>query len=88
MADLFAHQPAHLTAPIEHAAEITPDDGTDLANFSRALYVGASGDIKVDMVGGEDAITFVALVAGVYHPIRATRIYATDTTATDIVVGW
>jgi hypothetical protein len=88
MADLFAHQPAHLTAPIEHAAEITPADGADLTNFSRAIYVGVSGNIKVDLVGGETAVTFVGLAAGVFHPIRATRIYSTDTTATSIVAGW
>ena len=87
MADLFAHQPAHLTSPIEHAAAVTPNDSTDLTNFSRVLYVGAIGDVKVDLVGGETAV-FVNVAPGVPHPWRVQRVYATGTDATSIVVGW
>ncbi len=88
MADLYAHMAPHLTSPIEHLAEITPDDATDLANFSRTLFVGVGGDVTVDTVGGETAITLKNVAAGMHHPIRLTRIDATGTTATDIVVGW
>ena len=73
-------------SPIEFAVAISPDDATDIATVSRAIYVGASGNLKVTLLGGED-ITFVGLAAGVFHPIRATRIWSTGTTATSIVAA-
>jgi hypothetical protein len=88
MADLYAHQAPHLTSPIEHLAAVTPNDSADLANFSRTLFVGVSGDVTCDTVGGEEAITLKNVAAGMHHPIRLKRIDATGTTATDIVVGW
>jgi hypothetical protein len=72
------------TAPAVHAFAITPANGADLSFVTRGLYVGVSGDVKVDTLGG-DTVTFVGLAAGVIHPIRAKRVYATGTTATDIV---
>lgn len=70
--------------PATHAFAITPADGSDISFATRGLYVGASGDVKVDMLGGE-TVTFVGLAAGVIHPIRATRVYSTGTTATNIL---
>lgn len=51
------------------------------------LYVGGTGNVKVDTANG-DTVTIVALAAGVWHPISVTKIYATGTTATDILVGY
>lgn len=73
------------TLPAEHAFAVTPADGTDQPHITRGIYVGVTGNVKVDMSGGETAITFVGLAAGVIHPIRAVRIYSTGTTATSIV---
>lgn len=84
MADTFASFAAGLTAPAEHAAAITPNDGADLANTTRGIYVGGSGNLKVTMVGGEQ-VTFTGLAAGIIHPIRAARVWSTGTTATSIV---
>jgi hypothetical protein len=68
------------------AVTITPDDSTDLAEIpTTGLYVGGNGDIKVDMLGGTTT-KLVALKAGVVYPFEITRVYATGTTATDIVV--
>jgi surface protein len=67
------------------AVTITPDDSTDLIEIpTTGLYVGGDGDIKVDMFDGTTT-TFVGLRAGVVYPFKITRIYATGTTATDIV---
>lgn len=70
--------------PISYAVAVTPSDDTDLTSACRGIYVGGTGNVKATLVGGED-ITFVALVAGVLHGIRATRIWSTGTTATSIV---
>jgi hypothetical protein len=73
-------------AKASDAITITPDDSTDLATIpTTGLYIGGDGDIKVDMLDGT-ATTFVALKAGVVYPFKITRVYATGTTATDIVV--
>jgi hypothetical protein len=73
-----------VTRPAENAFAVTPNNDADLAEDTRGLYVGVSGDVKVDLVGGT-TVTFVNLAAGVIHPIRARRVYATGTSATSII---
>jgi hypothetical protein len=70
--------------PAEGATAITPADATDFKP-TRAIYAGASGDVKVDMANGDSAVTFTGLAAGIVHPLSVKRIYATGTTATSIV---
>lgn len=70
--------------PAESLVTITPHDTNPLPKPIRALYVGATGDVKlVDMAGA--TITLTGLAAGMFHPVCATLIFATDTTATAIV---
>ena len=71
------------TSPAVGAFEITPSNTVDLAVPARGIYVGVSGDLKVD-IGGV-AITFVGLAAGIIHPLNVTRVYQTGTDATNIV---
>jgi hypothetical protein len=64
---------------------VTPSDSTDLAiKFSRGVLVGTSGSLNVVLVSGT-VIQFPTLAAGVIHPICASRILATGTTATNII---
>lgn len=65
-----------------NGAAVTPNDSTTFA-ATRALYVGVSGDVKVDLAGGA-TLTFKAAPVGML-PIQAVRVYSTGTTATDIV---
>ena len=73
-----------LMIPAEEYNGITPSDGTALVKPTRAVYVGVSGDLRVDSMDGNQ-VTFVGLAAGMVHPIRCTRVYATGTTATGII---
>lgn len=68
----------------KNAVVITP---SDTVNFiaSKGVYLGVTGDLKADMSSGATVI-FKSLQAGAIHPLSVKRIYATDTTATDIVV--
>lgn len=67
---------------------VTPSNTEDLPDgVAAAVYVGVSGDLKVDTQKGE-TVTLTALAAGVFHPIPVRRIYATGTSATDIVAGY
>ena len=84
MADQFQYTPTTLNSPSDTAFAITANDATDLAYSTRGLYVGVKGDVKVDLAKS-GTITFKNLAAGVFHPIRAKKVYATGTTATDII---
>lgn len=65
------------------AAAVTPADGTDLpAGACLWLYVGVSGDISAD-VGGT-TVLFKAVPVGPLW-VRASRVRATSTTATNIL---
>jgi len=77
--------PLFHTGPAEYGFPITPNDTTDLATRTRCVYLGVGGDLKVDLVGGGGTITFVGLAAGVVHPLRIKRVYATGTTAGSIL---
>lgn len=69
----------------EGAVAVTPDDANDLTNgVTKGLYVGGSGDIKVDMADGSTAI-FTGISAGMIHPLSVKRVHSTGTTATFIL---
>lgn len=87
MSDDYADHSSSLSSPVHNAAAVTPHDTNDLSKTTRGVYVGVSGDVKVDLAGG-DTVTFVGLAAGVIHPLRVTRIYSTGTTATSILGVW
>ena len=88
MADNFSNYQMSLDAPAEHAAAVTPNDSTDLTTSARALYVGTAGNVVLDTVGGETSITFSNVAAGSWLEVRAARVRATGTTASNIVAVW
>ena len=72
--------------PAETVVAVTPHDTNTIDPPARAIYVGGSGNVKLDDLAG-NTTTLVGLAAGVFHPVRATRIYSTGTTATSIVIA-
>lgn len=75
-----------LASPASSMDAITPHDTNDLANVSRAVYVGVAGDVKVRAVKNGSDVTLKNVAAGAVLPIRVSRIFATGTTASSIVV--
>lgn len=71
------------TIPAEGGAAVTPNNSTDLTVTARSLYIGGSGNLKVDTADGS-TITFSSVPVGIF-PVRVKRVYATGTTATSIV---
>ena len=69
-----------------HLALVTPNDTEDLSHVSQWLFLEAGGAVRVTTRGGE-TLTTPALPAG-WHIMELTRIHATGTTATGIMVGW
>jgi hypothetical protein len=77
------------TAPAHNAFVVTPSNTTDFKDDAgeyvpRAIYVGVSGNITVDMLGNGTSILFSNVPVGMWS-IRVSKIYATGTTATNMV---
>jgi len=70
--------------PYLHAPLVTPDDSNDLAYVTRALWIGAGGNVVVIMQDGNEA-TFENVPPGYELRIRVPRVKATGTTATPIL---
>ena len=56
------------------------------ANNGCVLYVGGSGDLKVDTIAGS-TVTFKAVPIG-FFPVQVKKIYGTGTTASSIIALW
>ena len=68
------------------ALAVTPSDGSDLSGEPfYAVYVGTGGNLKVDMADGGSAVTLSNVASGQLLPIMVERIYATGTTASNII---
>ncbi len=74
-----------MAAPANSAEAVTPNDSTDLTNVSRALYIGGAGNVYVDMRDTGTNIAIIGATAGSVLPLRVSRVYSTNTTATNIV---
>jgi hypothetical protein len=75
------------------AAAVTPSNTVNIpaitggSNNGCVLYVGGPGNLKVLTVGG-DEVTFTAVPVGTFVPVQVLRVFATGTTATNIVALW
>jgi hypothetical protein len=58
-----------------------------IGNQGCVLYIGGPGDIAVT-TNGTDNVTFVGLNAGQFVPVQVSKIFATGTTATNIIALW
>ena len=69
------------------AVSVTPDDTTDLSAVTNGIYLGAEGNLEVTLENMNDgeSVTFVGMKAGIIYPLRVKRVWATNTTATDIL---
>lgn len=80
-----AYLSADATVSAHRASAITPSDATVFAQPTRGLYIGGGGNITVDFADGGAAVTLVNPAIGYPLPLQVTRVYATGTTATNIV---
>ena len=65
------------------AEAVTPNNSTTFT--PSALFVGTGGDLKVDMADSGTEILFKNIANGTFMPGRYTRVYSTDTDASNIV---
>jgi len=71
------------TEPAYDMASVTTSDSAEI-DPTRGLYIGGAGNIKVDTAAGT-TVTLNSAAAGSVLPIRVKKVYATGTTATNIV---
>ena len=83
--EAYKFESNQLDSPALNAAAITPNDATDLTEATRAIFVGGDGNIALDMAGDGTNIVFMGVVAGTILPVRATRVYSTNTTASNLI---
>lgn len=75
------------------AAAVTPSDTSNIpsinggTNNGCVLYVGGAGNVKVLTIGG-DEVTLFSAQAGLVIPVKVLKVFATGTTATNIVALW
>jgi hypothetical protein len=75
-----------LKQALPSAAKAVAWSGADqtFSPATRRLYIGVSGDVKVDLEDSGQGIVFKAVPVGMLD-VRASKIYAAGTTATNIV---
>lgn len=75
----------NFAAPATEAVAIVASDGLTIEP-TRAIYVGASGNVNVRMAQGPNvSCVFLGVPAGTILPVSVTEVYATSTTATSMV---
>ncbi len=82
--DLFTTYRIGLDSPYVNGFAVTTHDTNALTNVARALYVGVGGIIKMTLLSG-DVITLSNVQSGSMLTLRPTIIWASVTTATDMV---
>lgn len=66
-------------SPATRGEQITPSAGTDLTDFTRAIYVGTGGTLVVRLVDDTDDTTFVNIPDGSLIPLRVRAVRNTST---------
>lgn len=67
----------------ENAFPTGTNDTVDI-RVTQAIYVGATGTLRVTMFGGQ-IVTFNGVQAGQVLPISVIRVWTTGTTATGVI---
>ncbi len=81
--DRFSTFPATPDQPATMLVEVVPnDDGEGLAQMLLGLNVETPGHVRVTTRDGAVGTVFVA--AGIFFPLRVSKVWATGTTATGI----
>jgi hypothetical protein len=72
-------------SPASNGFAITPDDVNPLPSDARGIYVGTAGDLTVRLAQESGSVKFVAVPQGSLLPIAVHQVFATGTTASNLV---
>lgn len=73
------------TQSARRAFAVTPHDTNLLDVATRGIYIGTAGTIRVLHEKDSAPVTYPVTISGAIYPWAVTRVYATGTTATDII---
>jgi hypothetical protein len=80
--------PTRANDPYRDGVAFAGTSDVTLATYSRAIYICANGDLKVDLIGYGDSagatLTLTSLTAGMLIPMCVSKIYDTGTTCSGI----
>lgn len=82
--DTFVSAPI-ADGPDYRAFSITPSNSTVFTAPTRELWVGGGGAVAVLLNGDTSPVTLAGVVTGTKLSVSATKVMATNTTATNIV---
>lgn len=83
--DFFAGAANSLTSPAEDCFVITPSDTENLAQATKAIFIGQGGDVRLLPLRGTQPVTFVNLAPGSLLDVRTRQVLATGTSAADLI---
>ncbi len=75
----------HDNSPATNSFAITPNNTNELTYITRAIYTGSGGNIKCLLKGDSTPQVFANVPTGSMLPLRVKKIYAEETTATNIL---
>ncbi len=78
---------AVLVVPSDTVNIPNPSSPDGIANNGNVLYVGTGGPLKVRTAGGDD-VTFENVQDGTFIPVQVVRVFATGTSADNIIALW
>ncbi len=65
---------------------VVPSDTAGLPQPG-TIYVGGAGNLKV-LTEGDDEVTFAGVIKGTILPVQVKKVFATGTTATNLLVTY
>ncbi len=83
--DKFRYNADSAANPARSVQSVILSDEQELLSVPKALFVGSGGDIVLRCVEDAEATVLKNVASGSILPIRAIQLYATGTTAGDIV---
>lgn len=87
----MANQPFSSHASVRGFASkieaITPNDSADVTTVLQSLRAGSAGNVSIACEDGGAAVLITDVAAGEHIPGPIWRVFATGTTATNLV-GW
>ncbi len=86
--DPFGMKNINFVGPADNLAVVTPSNTEELPSVTREIRIGGAGTLRVTTY--EDQVVTIPQSVVALGPIsaRVKKIWATGTTATDIVVLW
>lgn len=78
-----AFRTANATVAAHGAASVTLSDSAEIP-VTRSLFIGVGGNVQVQMADGQTVI-FKNTNTGSILPVQVTKVFTTNTTATDII---